>query len=69
MKPDERCEHLWATQDERGGYCQACGCSWSPLWCDTCEGRGYVVTDVEGDAYAVQCPVCKDHRTVNEGAT
>lgn len=34
----------------------------NPLWCDTCEGRGYVVMDSEWDAYAVQCPGCADRR-------
>lgn len=24
----EDCEHPWATQDEGGGYCQACGLPW-----------------------------------------
>jgi hypothetical protein len=34
----------------------------NPLYCDTCEGRGYVVHDAEWDAYAVQCPGCADRR-------
>ncbi len=36
----------------------------NPLWCDTCEGRGYVVQDAEWDAYAVQCPKCADRKPV-----
>ena len=34
----------------------------NPLWCDTCEGRGYVVMDAEWEPYAVQCPHCADRR-------
>lgn len=34
----------------------------NPLWCDRCEGRGYLVADAEWDAYAVQCDKCKDRR-------
>lgn len=35
----------------------------NPLWCNTCEGRGYVVMDAEWDAYAVRCPAdrCPAH--------
>ena len=36
----------------------------NPLWCDKCEGRGYVVYDPEGEPYAVQCEKCADRRAV-----
>jgi Zn finger protein HypA/HybF involved in hydrogenase expression len=32
----------------------------NPLWCDTCEGRRYVIVDAEWEPYAVRCPDCKD---------
>lgn len=46
---------------------QRMGDAWQAMigayqWCDTCEGRGYVVMDAEWDAYAVQCPRCADRR-------
>lgn len=34
----------------------------NPLYCETCEGRGYVVADAEWEPYAVQCPDCADRR-------
>ena len=34
----------------------------NPLWCETCEGRGYLVADAEWEPYAVQCDDCKDRR-------
>lgn len=34
----------------------------NPLYCETCEGRGYLVGDVEWEPYAVQCHDCKDRR-------
>jgi len=34
----------------------------NPLYCDRCDGRGYVVYDAEWDPYAVQCDACKDRR-------
>jgi hypothetical protein len=34
----------------------------NPLWCDRCEGRGYLVADAEWEPYAVQCPACADRR-------
>jgi hypothetical protein len=32
----------------------------NPLWCDKCQGRGYVVYDSEWEPYAVQCDKCPD---------
>jgi hypothetical protein len=32
----------------------------NPLWCERCEGRGYLVGDVEWEPYAVQCPDCAE---------
>jgi excinuclease UvrABC ATPase subunit len=37
----------------------------NPLWCETCEGRGYLVADAEWEPYAVQCGACKDRRPPN----
>lgn len=34
----------------------------NPLWCERCDGRGYLVTDAEWEPYAVQCPECADRR-------
>jgi len=34
----------------------------NPLYCDRCEGRGYLVGDAEWEPYAVQCHACKDCR-------
>lgn len=34
----------------------------NPLWCERCEGRGYLVADAEWEPYAVQCGDCKDRR-------
>ena len=34
----------------------------NPLYCDRCEGRGYLVADAEWEPYAVQCDECKDRR-------
>lgn len=34
----------------------------NPLYCERCEGRGYLVTDAEWEPYAVQCPNCKHKR-------
>lgn len=34
----------------------------NPLWCETCQGRGYLVADAEWEPYAVQCDDCKDRR-------
>jgi hypothetical protein len=31
----------------------------NPLWCDKCEGRGYVIYDVEWEPYAVRCNKCR----------
>ena len=30
----------------------------NPLYCDLCEGRGYVIVDVEWEPQAMQCPEC-----------
>lgn len=30
----------------------------NPLWCETCEGRGYVMYHSEWEPYTVQCPRC-----------
>lgn len=35
----------------------------NPLYCNRCEGRGYLVADVEWEPYTVQCPDCAN-RTV-----
>lgn len=34
----------------------------NPLWCDRCEGRGYLVGDVDWEPYCVECPACADRR-------
>ncbi|MES2694178.1 MAG: hypothetical protein V4773_11950 [Verrucomicrobiota bacterium] len=34
----------------------------NPLYCNRCEGRGYLVADAEWEPYAVQCDACKDRR-------
>ena len=34
----------------------------NPLYCDRCDGRGYLVADAEWQPYAVQCPECADRR-------
>ena len=34
----------------------------NPLYCDKCEGRGYLVADAEWEPYAVQCDACADRR-------
>lgn len=34
----------------------------NPLYCDRCEGRGYLVADAEWEPYAVQCDECKGRR-------
>jgi len=34
----------------------------NPLWCEACQGRGYLVADAEWEPYAVQCDDCKDRR-------
>ena len=36
----------------------------NPLWCDRCEGRGYLVADTEWEPYAVQCPDCRERRAL-----
>lgn len=41
----------------------------NPLWCDQCDGRGYLVGDAEWDPYAVQCEACKDRRAHGEQAS
>lgn len=41
----------------------------NPLYCDRCEGRGYLVADAEWEPYAVQCDACKDRRPVPEPRT
>jgi hypothetical protein len=33
------------------------------LYCERCEGRGYLVGDSEWEPYAVQCPDCMGRRT------
>ncbi len=38
----------------------------NPLWCEVCEGRGYVVFDSEWNPYAVQCAACLDRRRDKE---
>jgi hypothetical protein len=40
----------------------------NPLWCETCEGRGYLVADAEWEPYAVRCPDCRPARAHDEGA-
>jgi excinuclease UvrABC ATPase subunit len=35
----------------------------NPLYCERCEGRGYLVGDAEWEPYAVQCDECKDRRS------
>jgi hypothetical protein len=30
----------------------------NPLWCEQCEGRGYVIHDAEWEPYAVRCSSC-----------
>jgi hypothetical protein len=30
----------------------------NPLYCERCEGRGYLVGDAEWEPYAVRCPDC-----------
>jgi hypothetical protein len=39
----------------------------NPLWCDRCEGRGYLVGDAEWEPYAVQCQCCEDRRPAYRG--
>ena len=34
----------------------------NPLYCETCEGRGYVVYDAEWEPYAVRCPTCDERQ-------
>jgi hypothetical protein len=34
----------------------------NPLYCEHCDGRGYLVGDVDWEPYAVQCPKCADRR-------
>ncbi len=34
----------------------------NPLWCERCQGFGYVVYDAELDPYPVECGDCKDRR-------
>jgi len=34
----------------------------NPLWCERCDGRGYLVADAEWEPYAVQCSACADRR-------
>lgn len=34
----------------------------NPLYCERCDGRGYLVADAEWEPYAVQCDACKDRR-------
>jgi hypothetical protein len=38
----------------------------NPLYCERCEGRGYLVGDVEWEPYAVRCPACADRRVAAE---
>lgn len=38
----------------------------NPLYCETCEGRRYVVMDAEWQPYAVQCPDCRGRPTDDE---
>jgi hypothetical protein len=38
----------------------------NPLWCDRCEGCGYVIYDSEWEPYAVECDACKDRRPAKE---
>jgi hypothetical protein len=30
----------------------------NPLYCDRCQGRGYLVVDAEWEPIAVECPDC-----------
>lgn len=34
----------------------------NPLYCERCEGRGYLVADADWEPYAVECDDCKDRR-------
>lgn len=34
----------------------------NPLYCEKCDGRGYLVADAEWEPYAVQCDACADRR-------
>jgi hypothetical protein len=34
----------------------------NPLYCDKCDGRGYLVADAEWEPYAVQCDACAGRR-------
>lgn len=34
----------------------------NPLYCETCEGRGYLVADAEWEPYAVRCHDCGERR-------
>jgi hypothetical protein len=34
----------------------------NPLWCEACQGRGYVVGDAEWEPFAMQCLFCKTKR-------
>jgi hypothetical protein len=40
----------------------------NPLWCDRCEGCGYLVVDAEWEPYAVQCRECADRRHKDHSA-
>lgn len=35
----------------------------NPLYCERCEGRGYLIADVEWEPYAVQCQDCAERET------
>ena len=34
----------------------------NPLYCERCDGLGYLVMDAEWEPYAVQCSDCADRR-------
>ena len=38
----------------------------NPLYCERCEGRGYLVADAEWEPIAVQCHDCMDRRPPKE---
>lgn len=40
----------------------------NPMWCDRCDGRGYLVADVEWKPYTVQCPECAGRRAAQSVA-